>query len=123
MLFFMTRAEGTRAAPVVELQLVFDEPPRSPDLSSGDSASTSLSTPSTSPLSSPMASPLSSPPSSPRSDWTSNPPTPCYIIDAGDEEEDFVIYADDRVEMCPVSPKRIPKSLAQSSPPCLISRD
>ena len=32
----MTLAEGTRAAPVVELQLVFDEPPRSPNPFSRD---------------------------------------------------------------------------------------
>ena len=113
----MTRTEVTRAVPDVELPLVFDEPPQSPDPSSEASGST-LSTPSTSPLSSPTTSPSSSPA---RSEWTSNPPTPFFTIDADDEEDYYVIYADDRVEECPATPPRIGRRLAKSSPPRLIS--
>ena len=112
----MTR---TRAVPDVELPLEFSEPPRSPDPSSEASGST-LSTPSTSPLSSPSTSPSSSPA---RSEWTSNPPTPFYTIDADDEKDYYYIYADDGVEKCPATPPRIGVRLAKSSPPRLISVD
>ena len=115
----MTRTEVARAAPDVKLPLVFDEPPRSPDPSSEASGST-LSTPSASPLTSPSSYPSSSPN---RSDWTSNPPTPSFTIDAGDEEDYYVIYADDCVEECPATPPRIGRKLAKSSPPRLISVD
>ena len=113
----MTRTEVTRAVPDVELPLEFSEPPRSPDPSSEASGST-LSTPSTSPLSSPTTSPSSSPA---RSEWTSNPPTPFFTIDADDEEDYYVIYADDRVKECPATPPRVGRGLAKSSPPRLIS--
>ena len=115
----MTRTEVARAAPDVELPLTFTEPPRSPDPSSEASGST-LSTPSTSPLTSPSSSPSSSPN---RSDWTSNPPIPSFAIDAGDEEDYYVIYADDCVEECPATPPRIGRRLAKLSPPRLISVD
>ena len=114
--FFMTR---TRAVPDVELPLVFNEPPQSPDPSSEASGST-LSTPSTSPLLSPSTSPYSSPG---RSEWTSNPPTPSFEINADDERDYFVLYADDGVEECPATPPRTGRRLAKSSPPRLFSVD
>ena len=110
----MTR---TRAVPDVELPLEFAEPPASPDPSSEASGS-SLSTPSTSPLSSPSTSPSSSPG---RSEWTSNPPTPSFEINADDEEDFWVLYTDDGVEECPKTPPRIGKRVAKSSPPRLFS--
>ena len=112
--FFMTR---TRAVPDADLPLEFHEPPASPEPSSGASDST-LSTPSSSPLSSPSTSPGSSPG---RSEWTSNPPTPSFEINADDERDYFVLYADDGVEECPATPPRTGRRLAKSSPPRLFS--
>ena len=99
-----------------DLPLEFHEPPASPDPSSGASNST-LSTPSSSPLSSPSTSPGSSPG---RSEWTSNPPTPSFEINADDEKNCFILYADDGVEECPATPPRTGRRLAKSSPPRLF---
>ena len=112
--FFMTR---TRAVPDADLPLEFHEPPASPDPSSEASDST-LSTPSSSPLSSPSTSPGPSPG---RSEWTSNPPTPSFEINADDEKDCFILYADDGVEECPATPPRTGRRLAKSSPPRLFS--